>query len=108
MPQEVSLLDAHQQWASTSASRPVFVDIRDPQSYAQGHIPGALALTNANVAEFLRDTEADQTVIVVCYHGISSLQAADVLKQNGLPNAVSMQGGFTAWQTQFPDDIEVS
>lgn len=106
MVEEVSLNDAHQQWASEN--KPVFVDIRDPQSYAQGHIPGALPLNNDNVSEFLDKTAAKQAVVVVCYHGISSLQAAEVLKQNGLPNTVSMQGGFTAWQAQFPDDIEVS
>lgn len=106
MVQEVTLLDAHQLWAS--ANSPVIVDIRDAQSFAQGHIPGSVALNNDNVAEFIQNTDKQAQVIVVCYHGISSQQAADVLQQNGLTNTYSMQGGFSAWQMQFPDDIEAS
>lgn len=106
MTQEITLLDAHQQWASDAA--PIIVDIRDAQSFAQGHIPGSLQLNNDNVAEFIGNTDGGAQVIVVCYHGISSQQAASVLQQNGLTNAVSMQGGFTAWQMQFPDDVEAN
>jgi thiosulfate sulfurtransferase len=106
LAQEISLLDAHQLWASEQP--PVFVDIRDGQSFALGHIPGAQPLNNDNVAEFIDQTDADTTVIVVCYHGISSQQAADVLQQHGLNKVLSMQGGFTAWQTQFTTDIETS
>ena len=106
MAQEISLTDAHQQWASDDA--PVFVDIRDPQSFAQAHIPGAVAINNDNVGEFIQATDSDQIVIVVCYHGISSQQASDILQHNGLKNAASMQGGFTAWQLQFPDDVAAS
>ena len=106
MTQEITLLDAHQQWASDAA--PIIVDIRDAQSFAQGHIPGSIQLNNDNVAEFISNTDGNTHIIVVCYHGISSQQAASVLQQNGLTNTFSMQGGFTAWQKQFPDDIEAN
>lgn len=106
MVQEVTLNDAHQWWASTEQT--IVVDIRDAQSFAQGHIPGSIALNNDNVADFIQNTDNESRVIVVCYHGISSQQAANVLQQNGLTNTYSMQGGFSAWQMQFPDDIEAS
>ncbi|RUO76016.1 thiosulfate sulfurtransferase GlpE [Idiomarina seosinensis] len=103
MAQEITLTEAHQQWQQQDAAT-VFVDIRDSQSFAQAHIPGAQPLNNDNVAQFIQSTAASTPIVVVCYHGISSHQAADVLEQQGLTQVASMQGGFTAWQAQFPND----
>ena len=103
MAQEITLAEAHQQWQQEDAAT-VFVDIRDAQSFAQAHIPGAQPLNNDNVAQFIQSTASNTPVVVVCYHGISSQQAADVLEQQGLTQVTSMQGGFTAWQARFPTD----
>ena len=35
----------------------VFVDIRDPESFASGHIPGAVHISDHNVADFLAKAE---------------------------------------------------
>ncbi len=48
------------------------VDIRDPQSYANGHMPNASPLNNDNFSAFVENTPKDTPVVVVCYHGISS------------------------------------
>ncbi len=79
---------------------PVVVDIRDPQSYANGHIPHAMHLSNDNIGEFIEQTPKTQPVVVVCYHGNSSQQAADILAQQGFVDVYSMDGGFEAWHSQ--------
>lgn len=107
MAQEISLAEAHQQWQQSDPT-PLFVDIRDAQSFAAGRIPGSQPLNNNNLAAFIKNTAATSPVIVVCYHGISSHQAADVLQQQGLSTVYSLQGGFTGWQSRFPDNIEWS
>ena len=33
----------------------VIADIRDPNSYQAGHIPGSEALSNANIAQFMME-----------------------------------------------------
>ncbi|GLP95981.1 thiosulfate sulfurtransferase GlpE [Paraferrimonas sedimenticola] len=78
------------------------VDIRDPQSFANGHIQGSIQLTNDNLREFLDETDEDQAVVVVCYHGISSQQAAQYLVEQGLNQVYSLDGGYQAWgQAQY-------
>ena len=67
------------------------VDIRDPQSFANGHMPNASPLNNDNFAAFIEQTPKDKPVVVVCYHGVSSQQAAQVIaatsrsKSSGVP-----------------------
>jgi thiosulfate sulfurtransferase len=77
------------------------VDIRDEQSFALGHIPGAFHLTNANMTQFMQDNDFDMPVVVCCYHGISSQQAAQYMLHQGFEEVYSMDGGFEAWRGAY-------
>lgn len=79
------------------------VDIRDPQSYAMGHMPNASPLNNDNLPTFLENVPKDSPVVVVCYHGVSSQQAAQFLIEQGYDEVYSMDGGFEAWK--FAQDV---
>jgi len=84
----------------------VVVDIRDANSFASGRIAESIHLTNESLPDFLREADPDAPVVVCCYHGISSQQAAQFLISQDFTDVYSLDGGFTQWQTQFPDDIE--
>ncbi|MBB1467569.1 thiosulfate sulfurtransferase GlpE [Pseudoalteromonas sp. SG41-5] len=84
----------------------VIADIRDPNSYQAGHIPGSEHLSNANIGEFMMNKEFEQPIIIVCYHGMSSQGAANYLAEQGFEDVYSMDGGFTQWETQFPEQVE--
>ncbi|CAM3543661.1 thiosulfate sulfurtransferase GlpE [Halomonas lysinitropha] len=82
------------------------VDIRDPQSFAQGHIPGSRRLDNDSVGAFIEEASRETPVVVVCYHGNSSQQAAAWLAVQGFAEVYSLDGGFTDWQLRHPDRVE--
>lgn len=91
-----------------SAKSHVVVDIRDPASFAAAHIPGAIHLSNESLSDFIREADPDVATVVCCYHGISSQQAAQFLSSQDFTDVYSLDGGFTDWQTHYPDDIERS
>ena len=80
----------------------VVVDIRDDNSFEQGHIPGAFHLTNGSLTQFVQENDFETPVVVCCYHGISSQQAAQYLIHQGFEQVYSMDGGFEAWKTTYP------
>ena len=80
----------------------VIADIRDENSFAAGHIDGAVHLTNTSLGGFMQQYEFDQPVVVVCYHGNSSQGAAQYLAQQGYEQVYSMDGGFESWRRQQP------
>ena len=84
----------------------VIADIRDPNSYQAGHIPGSEHLSNANIGEFMMNKEFDQPIFIVCYHGMSSQGADNYLSEQGFEDVYSMDGGFTQWETQLPEQVE--
>jgi len=82
-------------------SRPpdaVILDIREPEEYAHGHVPGAISLPQADLASRLGDIPRDRPVIALCERGMRSLRAAQFLIQMGIDQVVSVTGGTAAWR----------
>jgi thiosulfate sulfurtransferase len=84
----------------------VIADIRDANAFNAGHIKGAQHLTNETISEFIRNSDMDAPVVVCCYHGHSSQQAAQYLISQDFTDVYSLDGGFTAWQLQYPELVE--
>ncbi|MBY6019396.1 thiosulfate sulfurtransferase GlpE [Ferrimonas balearica] len=86
------------QFDTLLAERPAqIVDIRDPNAFAAGHIPGAQHLHNGNLAEFILNAEFDEPLVVCCYHGISSQSAAAYLAEQGFEEVYSLDGGYEGY-----------
>lgn len=73
------------------------IDIRDEQSYQQGHIPNSRHIHNANAQEFIAEANQESPLVVCCYHGNMSQSAAAYFSEQGFENACSLDGGYEAW-----------
>ncbi|GGL43345.1 rhodanese-like domain-containing protein [Halarchaeum sp. CBA1220] len=74
------------------------VDIRDPEAYEQGHVPGAENLTLEELEQIVEEREWNDTVAFLCYVGKSSQQAARFVERYGDADDVySVAGGIDAW-----------
>ena len=78
----------------------IVVDIRDKDSFDQGHIDGALNLSNNNIDSFVLDTKKNLCIIVCCYRGNSSQRAAKFLTDKGFENVYSLNGGYEEWKSE--------
>ena len=83
----------------------LLVDIRDLNSYNQGHIPGAVNLNNDNLQNYISEQDFEKPLVVVCYVGNSSQGAADFMAGAGFETVYSLDGGMAQWRTQFPELI---
>ena len=77
------------------------VDIRDPESYAQERIPNSINLDGQKLIDFVRQGDKNKPLVVVCYRGNSSKEAAKYFSKLGFNEVYSMVGGFEAWQATF-------
>lgn len=78
----------------TGSGKAMLFDIRDPASFAAGHHPEALPLSNANLPQILASLDRSTTLLVCCYHGNSSQGAARFLADQGFASACSIDGGW--------------
>mgnify|MGYP000412351091 CR=1 FL=1 len=100
-------IDTLERWLDDHSEVTLF-DIRDPQSFAQGHIPGSRHLDNDSAAGLLEQAPRERPLVVVCYHGHSSQQAATWLASQGYTDVYSLDGGFTTWQHRLPSRVAVT
>ena len=80
----------------------VFLDVREPDEYEQGTIPGAVHLPRGHL-EFQvegRLLDKDAPVVVYCAGGVRSAFAAKTLGDLGYSDVVSMAGGFNRWKDE--------
>jgi thiosulfate sulfurtransferase len=100
-PMQIPQVQIHDAKKKLDEGACLFVDIRDPNSYNQAHIPGAIHLHDQNVQEFVQNTDKGKDIVVYCYHGNSSLGATAFLIENGFKSVASMAGGFEGWRQVY-------
>jgi sulfur-carrier protein adenylyltransferase/sulfurtransferase len=79
----------------------VLVDVREPEEWAAGHIPGAKHVPKSYLESRIEGAVADhsQHVILYCASGNRSAWATRTLVEDlGYERVESMTGGFTLWK----------
>jgi phage shock protein E len=79
------------------AEAPFVLDVRTPEEYASGYVPGAVNIPHDQVASRLAEVPKDKEVVLYCRSGRRALQAADVLASNGYKDLAHLQGDMIAW-----------
>jgi len=95
---EVTLAEAD----AALAAADVLIDVREPDEYAQGHLPGAINLPRG-LLEFKLSghptlERRDQAVVLYCKNSGRAALSALSLQAMGYLDVVSIGGGFDAWQ----------
>jgi len=75
----------------------VVVDVREPAEWADGHIPGAVALPMSEAGARWRELPADRPKAVLCAGGLRSSTVISALKRHGVGGWHNVTGGMTAW-----------
>ena len=73
------------------------VDVREPEEWAAGHIPGSRHIPMAELGRRLGELDPRAPVVTVCRIGVRSLMSADELLLAGFRDVRSLAGGITAW-----------
>jgi cysteine synthase/rhodanese-related sulfurtransferase len=77
----------------------VIIDVRSAEQYAAKHVPSAINIPLAELAE-RKDAlpvDHDTPIVTVCNLGIMSLKGLLILQSLGYGNVKSMNGGTSAW-----------
>lgn len=75
------------------------VDVRQPDEYEAGHVPGAVLVPLGEVPDNVQAFRTDPpggTVYVICRSGARSMRACEFLAQHDI-DAVNVAGGTLAW-----------
>ena len=94
--QEISI----SQLADVPTARPLIIDVREPEEFAQGAIPGARLIPRGQLEGAIGEhvTDSETPVVLYCAVGERSALAAQSLSRLGYQNVRSLAEGFEGWK----------
>jgi len=88
--------------AQAKLEQATVLDVREPDEYEQGAIPGAIHIPRGHLESQIEGKIPDRagTLIVHCASGFRSAFAAKTLQDLGYEDVASMAGGFNRWKDE--------
>lgn len=96
--QECFAIEQVQQLLKQSPDKLTIIDVRNPEEFAEKHIPGAINIPLPELEYRSKELSKDAIIITACGKGGGrSAQGAELLKQLGFSNANYLCGGTFGW-----------
>jgi len=74
------------------------LDVREPWEFETASMPGAKLVPMGDVpSRAHQELDLEDHIVVVCHHGVRSMNVTAWLRQQGFEKAQSMRGGIDAW-----------
>jgi rhodanese-related sulfurtransferase len=74
------------------------LDVREPWEFETASMPGAKLIPMGDVpSRAHQELDPENHIVVVCHHGVRSMNVTAWLRQQGFDKAQSMRGGIDAW-----------
>ncbi|MDO4784542.1 MAG: rhodanese-like domain-containing protein [Propionibacteriaceae bacterium] len=74
----------------------MLIDVREPDEYAAGHVPGAILAPMSSIEDHLADIPRGEDVFVICHSGRRSLATVSLMRCHGI-RAISVDEGTAGW-----------
>ncbi len=84
----------------------VLLDVREPWEFEAAHIAGAKLVPMGDIpSRAHQELDPENHIVVVCHHGVRSMNVTAWLRQQGFEKAQSMRGGIDAWSRQVDGTV---
>lgn len=87
-------------------TEPVLLDVREPWEYDAAHITGSLLMPMGDVpSRAFQELDPEAHIVVICHHGVRSLNVTVWLRNQGFESAQSLAGGIQAWSERIDSSV---
>lgn len=84
-----------------SEEKPLILDVRENWETRLCALPDSTFIPMGQIPTRLADLDAEREIVVVCHHGVRSLQVAYYLANQGFNKLYNLQGGVDAWAREI-------
>jgi len=78
-------------------AQPRLIDVRENWEFAICRIEGSELIPMREIPERQNELDPDQETVLICHHGVRSLQVAFYLRNQGFNNIINLDGGVADW-----------
>jgi len=73
------------------------IDLRRPDEFAAGHVPGAINIDSREFEGRLTDLDRNGTYVIYCQRGGRSSGVREMMREAGFREVYEVEGGMSAW-----------
>jgi rhodanese-related sulfurtransferase len=77
--------------------KPQLLDVREPWEFQICRIEGSQHVPMREIPARAGELDSDAEVVVICHHGVRSMQVALFLEKQGFSEVINLSGGVDAW-----------
>lgn len=89
-----------------AGERPLLLDVRTPEEFAAGHLPGALNIPLQELPQRAAELPGDGDIVVYCESGRRAKLATQALHDAGFKHLRELQGSMRAWrEAELPVEV---
>ena len=82
------------------------LDVREPWEFQTARIEGSLHMPMGDVpARFQQELDPEDRIVVVCHHGVRSMNVTAWLRQQGFDKVQSLRGGIDRWSREIDHSV---
>ena len=86
----------------------VVLDVREPWEVQAASLPSARHIPMGDIpARAHQELDPDDHIVVVCHHGVRSLNVTNWLRQQGFEKVQSMRGGIDRWSRTVDPKVPI-
>lgn len=86
--------------------QPRLIDVREPWEFEICRLDDSELLPMGQVPASLQLFHESPEYVIICHHGIRSLQVINFLAHHGISNTINLDGGVNAWAREV--DVSMS
>jgi rhodanese-related sulfurtransferase len=84
------------------------IDVREPWEFETARIDGAKLMPMGDVpSRAHQELDPEEHIVVLCHHGVRSMNVTVWLRQQGFEKVQSMRGGIDAWSRTVDQNVPV-
>ena len=84
------------------------IDVREPWEFETARIEGAKLMPMGEVpSRAHQELDPEEHIVVLCHHGVRSMNVMVWLRQQGFEKVQSMRGGIDAWSRSVDQNVPV-
>jgi rhodanese-related sulfurtransferase len=92
----------------TGGKQATLIDVREPVEFALARVEGAEFIPMGSIPAELEKLEGlsdSGDLLILCHHGVRSLQVTMWLRARGIENCYSVAGGIDRWSREVDESV---
>lgn len=86
-------------------AKPLLIDVREPWEFEICQLENSVNIPMARIPNHLAQIREAEECVIICHHGVRSMNVIQYLLQQDINNLINLDGGVDGWAQTVDRDM---